>query len=858
MPQAIVVAQNPYLPLWEHLPDGEPRVFEDPDRLGYYRLYIIGSHDVRFDSYCGPDIRIWSAPVEDLTDWRDHGPVFTYQDPNTDLWDVMYAPDLVEVNRRDGTRSYYLFPHSRGPGREAMVARSDRPDGPFTPINVTEDGRVHSGSIIGFDPHVYIEQITDPNDPDYEIGFRAFAYWGFMRAYAAELDQNTMYSLRPGTEIIDFFIPSSSSYGVVRDPSGTVYPHVFPDEDLTSFNYFEAFSIRKVGNKYVLVFSGYSGPDYGISSTNSTLRYAFGDTPLGPWRSGGVLIDSRAIVPNRDGTALRTTGTGHNTHGGIQQIDDQWYVFYHRASRGFGYARQAMVAPIIIDWDELSVAEGGRVTIRAYDPFAEDGIWTARASNGDEYTGAQVTSEGFHIFGLDPFNYYSAGIASFFSHPETLQNSWNIWDNHMPITNVSTGHIIGFQHFGFGGLSEDTRGLRAFEGSTLGGNTEINVYLTPRTNQAFTVNVWLDGPWDTEAWGGTQIGQIHVPADSPNEVTRFTTDVAGYVEHLSGKNGIFLVAEGGSGSLFDLIGLGFSDDERQIERPIPPIVSIYVDGEVLELPTYPLRSTSANGIVGYDIFEVNVTREPDAGTIPVVTATASVSDVAIEIDQIDDVYGTAVVKFDYNGVVKTYRVNFMQFSPWSEPVRHLIADRNPVFEGPARIAWGDTIGFMDAGNPPGAVIFTVNVPETGRYRMFIYHTTPWGASSHYITINDDASILFDYPERDWSLTEFTNDFILQEGDNTIRFEFNSGITELRWVELERYVGYPNEDEAIEDEILDLAGDVEIDDTYELGYEEERERTLAGFLVLIGFLTFIIGSTVYLNWGRRGKAKNENV
>ena len=26
---SIVFAQNPYLPLWEHLPDGEPRVFED-------------------------------------------------------------------------------------------------------------------------------------------------------------------------------------------------------------------------------------------------------------------------------------------------------------------------------------------------------------------------------------------------------------------------------------------------------------------------------------------------------------------------------------------------------------------------------------------------------------------------------------------------------------------------------------------------------------------------------------------------------------------------------------------------------------------------------------------------------------
>ena len=33
-------AQNPYLPLWEHLPDGEPRVFEDPDNPGKYRAYM--------------------------------------------------------------------------------------------------------------------------------------------------------------------------------------------------------------------------------------------------------------------------------------------------------------------------------------------------------------------------------------------------------------------------------------------------------------------------------------------------------------------------------------------------------------------------------------------------------------------------------------------------------------------------------------------------------------------------------------------------------------------------------------------------------------------------------------------------
>ena len=203
---------NPYLPLWEHLPDGEPRVFEDPDNPGKYRAYIIGSHDVSVNQYCGADIRMWSAPVEDLTQWRDEGPIFTYQVDGQ--WDIMYAPDLVEVNRPDGTREYYLYPHSRGPRREAMVCKGSRPDGPFTPVNLTEDGKsTVPGSILGFDPSIYVEQITDKSDPDYNIGFRAYGFWGFQRSSAAQLDQNTMYSVRPGTEIIPYFIPASLRYG---------------------------------------------------------------------------------------------------------------------------------------------------------------------------------------------------------------------------------------------------------------------------------------------------------------------------------------------------------------------------------------------------------------------------------------------------------------------------------------------------------------------------------------------------------------------------------------------------------------------------------------------------------------------
>ena len=654
--QQATVSANPYLPLWEHLPDGEPRVFEDPDNPGKYRAYIIGSHDLRYTSYCGPDIRAWSAPVEDLSNWRDEGPIFTHF--VNGQWDVMYAPDLVEVIRKDGTKEYYLYPHSRGPGREAMVAKGDRPDGPFTPINLTEDGaNTVPGSIMGFDPSVYVDYITDPNDPDYEIGFRAYGYWGFQRSLAGELDQNTMYSLRPGREVIDYFIPASSRYGVIRDPEGTEYPNVFPGEDFGAFNFFEAASIRKIGNKFVWVYSGYSGPDYGLSSTNSALRYAYGDTPLGPWKSGGVLVDSRAVVLNEDGTALQTTYAGHNTHGSIEKINDQWYAFYHRAPRGFGNARQPMVAPVTIEWDEASVADGGKVVIRAYDPYAENSIWTAKDSNGNEYKGAEVTSEGFNIYGLDPYKYYSAGYASYLSDIGLQQDSWDIWDNDMPVSNVKDKDIVGYKYFGFGGLDKDTKGLKAFKGTEPGNETSFNLFLRPRTDKEFKVNIMLDGPWENNVWNGKKIGEIKIPANSLQEITKFSVNVSEYVDNLDKKNAIYLVAEGNSEVLVDYIGLGFSSKNKELNRPIVPKVSIMANGELLDLPETPVRSTNSNGITEYNLYEATYNVPSNSVDNPNITATSTNEDVKIDITQGVTNSEAAIVNFDYKGVVKTYKIN---------------------------------------------------------------------------------------------------------------------------------------------------------------------------------------------------------
>jgi hypothetical protein len=661
-------AQNPYLPLWEHLPDGEPRVFEDPDQPGKYRAYIIGSHDMTYTAYCGNDVRMWSAPVEDLSQWRDEGPIFSHYVDGR--WDTMFAPDLVEVkDRTTGKKTYWLYPHSRGWRRIAMVCKGDRPNGPFTPVNLTPDGRqCVEGSLIDFDPSVFIENITDKKDPDYDKGFRAYVFYGFQHSTACQLDQNTMYSKRPGTELIDPFIPASSADGRLLDKAGSEYKALYKGQNPLDFNFFEASSIRQVGNKYVMVFSGYSGKEYGLGNTNSALRYAYGDSPLGPWRSGGVLVDSRGVVLNEDGSKLITTNAGHNTHGSIQEINGQWYVFYHRPPRGFGNARQAMVAPVKIEWDKKPVAKGGQVRIVAYDPFTKNNEWTAKATDGNEYTGAEVTSEGFQIFGLPPYNYYSAGLACFMYGPNSnqyMQDNFDHWNNSMDLAGIQNGGIVGFKYFGFGGLEKDTKGVKAFEGTKKGNNTNFYVNLTHGKHGAFTIHVRLDDPWK-----GQEIASISVPANDERAFATFGASVPD-VEGLTGKHAIYLIAEGPEvqqpeqqqgpwgrrqqqpqrpQGLFDLHGIGFSKG-TDMNIPSVPQVTITVDGKEIKMPNAPMYATNDNGYMEATNYQAYAPLKANS----VIKATANDPAVKIEVGKI--MGGRATVTATYKGQTKTYLIN---------------------------------------------------------------------------------------------------------------------------------------------------------------------------------------------------------
>ena len=664
-----VKAQNPYLPLWEHLPDGEPRVFEDPDNPGKFRAYIIGSHDVTYSAYCGPDIRMWSAPVEDLSQWRDEGPIFTWYVDG--LWDTMFAPDLVEVkDKATGKKTYYLYPHSRGWRRTPMVCKGDRPDGPFTPINLTEDGRqCLPGSLIDFDPSVFIENITDKKDKDYNIGFRAYVFYGFQHSTACELDQNTMYSKREGTELIDPFIPASSADGRLLDKPGSEYKALYQGQNPLDFNFFEASSIRQVGNKYVMVFSGYSGKEYGLGNTNSALRYAFGDSPLGPWRSGGVLFDYRGVVTGEDGAKLITTNFGHNTHGSIQEINGQWYVFYHRPPRGFGNARQAMVAPVKITWDKKPVAKGGVVKIIGYDPFAKNNEWVAAAADGNTYTGAEVTSEGFQIFGLPPYAYYSAGLACFVyggtNANEWMQDNHDIWNNSMDLAGITNGGIVGFKYFGFGGLDKDTKGCKAFEGIKKGDNAHLYLNLTYSGKGAFKIHVKLDDPWK-----GKELGVIYVGDKTPTNQAVTISHLVPDVEGLTGKHAIYLVVEGPEvqapqqpqwgrrpqqpqrpQGLFDLHGIGFTKTDA---RPVPmvPQVTITADGKKLTIPNTPIRFNNQNGYADQVRYQVYGPLKADTK----LQATSDAPDgVKFEISPI--VEGRATIKATYKGLTKIFLIN---------------------------------------------------------------------------------------------------------------------------------------------------------------------------------------------------------
>ena len=491
---------NPFLPLWEHIPDGEPYVFEDPDQPGKYRVYIYGSHDNLVTEYCGRDQVVWSAPVEDLSHWRYDGVIFSVNknakgEPFTpdSLADVLYAPDVTLVTAADGTKTYYLYPNDQAGGRNGLIAKSSRPDGPFEVCNWSKDDPNKADGVLAFDPAVFVDDDG-----------RIYGYWGFERSYAAELDPETMATVKPGTQMVEDMISGRYQEGV--------------------FSFFEASSIRKIKDKYVFIYSRFTKDgEFGLPVSNYTLAYAYSDKPLGPWTYGGTIIDARGREINEQGDTIASATIDGNTHGSICEINGRWYVFYHRQTGTNEYARQAMVAPITVKVEE---GEGGKVEI----------------SEGE------YNSEGFDIEGLNPLERHSAGIACWYTGPTPAIHEWpnyrfsgsyvqatrfngepfkeNPYDlshNTNPVVNNTDGSIVGYKYFNF---------------TPLQGKKDVQLLLTiiPEGVKG-TIEVMADRPWSSQR--GLTLGKIEVDADIPMlEPIELAIPLPG-ISGLTGKHALF-------------------------------------------------------------------------------------------------------------------------------------------------------------------------------------------------------------------------------------------------------------------------------------------------------------------------------
>jgi hypothetical protein len=493
-------AQNPYMPLWEFIPDGEPYVFDDPDVPGKKRVYVYGSHDNLIKYYCGRDQVVWSAPVDDLTNWRYDGVIFESKTDangkklNPDgVGDVLYAPDVTVVTDANGKKTYYLYPNVQHDKRNSLVAKSDRPDGPFVPVNWSKEKADETVGPFAFDPACFVDDDG-----------RVYGYWGFERSFAAELDPTTMATVKPGTKIVEDMIP------------GHKQDHLY--------RFFEASSIRKIKDKYVFIYSRFTNEgEFGLPTTNYTLAYCYSNNPLGPWTYGGTIIDGRGRERLSDGTVVATACPSGNTHGSICEINGEWWVFYHRQAGTSEYSRQAMVAPINVE-----VQEG------------KDGY--VRISE------AEFTSEGFCTEGLDPYKKYPAGIACYYTGPKQAVQVYpnvtyygshtninrikydgktNPYDesiNKCEMVNNTSGSVIGYKYFNF----------RKTFGKD---NLKLLLDIT-KEGVAGSIDVYIDRPNETD--GGVKIGTIAIEATTDNKPVTVSVSVPG-LKNYNGKHALFLV-----------------------------------------------------------------------------------------------------------------------------------------------------------------------------------------------------------------------------------------------------------------------------------------------------------------------------
>lgn len=414
---------NPFLPLDEFIPDGEPHIFNG-------RVYIYGSHDTYDDRiFCTGNYVSYSADINDLTNRKYEGVIYDKKkDPKTKSGRKnLFAPDIIQA--KDG--KYYLFYGIEFTGLMG-VAKSDSPTGPFEFYGHVKHkngkliGREH-GDYMPFDPAVILDN------------GKYYLFYGFYT---------------PIPFLLTGFVQNKNLGGVIcelEDDLLTLKSEpklLFPKDDpkCEGHPFFEASSIRKFKDKYYFIYS---------SKVNHDLCYMISSKIDGPYEYKGVLIDIGDIGLFGIKEEKDANNYLGNTHGGMFNVGCDYYQIYHRHTNRHGYSRQACVERF--EMNEDGTFNQHEITSLGFEkvPFCRPGIY--------------FSSIACIIKSKDGVGRYDTFLAKqkFKKHPAFVLNK----DRKPYISGIRNRAQIGYRYFDFSALHKIKLSLK---GKASG---FINVYL---------------------------------------------------------------------------------------------------------------------------------------------------------------------------------------------------------------------------------------------------------------------------------------------------------------------------------------------------------------------------------------------
>ncbi len=463
---------NPYLPSWEYIPDGEPYVFND-------RVYVYGSHD-RFNghAYCLNDYVCWSAPVDNLGDWRYEGVIYKKTDDplNPDERMCLYAPDVTVGP--DG-RYYLYYVLDKVP--VVSVAVSDTPAGKYEFYGYVHysDG-VRLGEREGDEPQFDPAVLTEGDKIYLYTGFCAVGDKSRSGAMATVIGPDMLTILEEPV-----FVLPSQPYSAGSGFEG----HEF----------FEAPSIRKKGDTYYLVYS---------SIVMHELCYATSKHPTKDFVYGGVIVSNNDLHIDSYKPANKPMYYGGNNHGGIVEINDKSYIFYHRHTNGSNFSRQGCIEPIEFLGD-------GTI------PQVE---MTSCGSNGGPLIGRGEYPAylACNLFCRDEA-LYTGDLWMDSQFPKITQDGKDGDEETGYITNMTDGATAGFKYFDCQGIKNVKIKVRGYCNGAFEVKTSWNGEALGNIPVQFT-NVWTEYSADIEIPDGIQAIYITYTGNGRASLASFTLE----------------------------------------------------------------------------------------------------------------------------------------------------------------------------------------------------------------------------------------------------------------------------------------------------------------------------------------------